>query len=1012
MSPQTPLFQARAFVAAGLVACCALVVPPVQARAAEPWDAGLPFVRAYEVPDGLPQSTVHALLLGRDGRLWAGTQDGLASYDGRAWTDLVLPTHQRSNFVRALLETADGALWVGTQGGGLLRRSGNVWTVFGGEEEAGPDDVRVNALAETGAPGSPALWVATHSSGLVRFDGRRWRQWTTADGLPADRIWDLLPVTGDEGERLWLATEAGPAYLVLPDGPIVRPEGAPSTSASSLAVRVDEKGRSEIWVGLYGDGLAGWIDGAWRSVGAEEGLPSLFLTDLAPRVGDPQLFWVATDGGGLAQFDGRRATPIDVGAALSSGAIYKVLETDTRDGAAAVWLGTRNDGLLRVMTGFWRSFVPFPEIPRSTVSALMLREDAPGGPELWLGTDGFGVAVWQEGDWRRFAASDGSLGRDAVLAIAETRAVGSGRRVWVGTRNGGLSEWDGVRWRRHDHASGALPNDLVQTLHETVDGAGRGTLWVGTREGLARYDGSSWSRPDPAAGWPTSSILALASDRRPDGSVDLWIGSSTGLDRAGADGRLRHWGDLDGLPNPTVHALHLRGEPGRRELWIGTDGGGAAILDPNAPDPKLRTIEQAGWPSLPNGVVYAVLEDRFGRLYLPTNRGVVRLSRPAAGGARLELMTVEHGLPSSQANRGAAAVDGRGRIWVGTVDGAAALDPAREPEAGSAKRIVVAGQLTDRSNRELTPGTRLGHDQTRLRFRYTLLSFFGEPLTRYRTQLSGHDSAPTDWSASGEREFGRLPPGDYVFRVWGRDADDRVSGPAELAFTVLPAPWQTLGARLGMLAALALGVLLIVRGRASVHERRERELEELVAARTARLARANALLIELSYVDAVTSIPNRRRFDELLVAEWKRSVRAALPLAVVMIDIDWFKDFNDSYGHQRGDDCLRQVAAALADGLSRTGDAIARYGGEEFAVILPATDLEGARRVAELLRRRVQALGIPNQASLYSGVVTVSCGVAAIEPNLATDAHVLVAAADRALYEAKKTGRNRVVAAT
>ena len=136
-----------------------------------------------------------------------------------------------------------------------------------------------------------------------------------------------------------------------------------------------------------------------------------------------------------------------------------------------------------------------------------------------------------------------------------------------------------------------------------------------------------------------------------------------------------------------------------------------------------------------------------------------------------------------------------------------------------------------------------------------------------------------------------------------------------------------------------------------------------------------------------------------------------LPLAVVMIDIDWFKDFNDSYGHQRGDDCLRQVAAALADGLSRTGDAIARYGGEEFAVILPATDLEGAVRVAEQLRRRVQALGIPNQASQYSGVVTVSCGVAAIEPNLATDSQVLVAAADRALYEAKKAGRNRVIAA-
>jgi diguanylate cyclase (GGDEF)-like protein len=996
-----------------MIAVSALGFLPAAIGAAEPWDAGLPFVRAYEVPDGLPQNTVHALWIGRDGRFWAGTQDGLASYDGRAWTDLVLPTHQRSNFVRALLETSDGALWVGTQAGGLLRRSGNVWTVFGGEEEGGgPGDVRVNALAETGTPSSPVLWVATHSSGLVRYDGHRWQRFTAADGLPADRVWDLLTVSDEHGERLWVATEAGPAWLELPDGPIVRPEGAPTTSASSLGARVDEKGRQEIWVGLYGGGLAGWTDEGWRSIGAADGLPSQFLTDLAPRVDDPQLLWVATDGGGLAQFDGRRATPVDVGAALSSSAVYKVLETGSRDGAAAVWLGSRNDGLLRVMTGFWRSFVPYSENPRATVSALMVSEDAPGGAELWLGTDGFGAALWKNGTWRRFTAADGSLGRDAVLAIAETRAVGAGRRVWVGTRNGGLSEWDGRRWRRHDRSTGALPNDLVQTLFETVDATGRGTLWVGTREGLARFDGRSWEYPDAAAGWPASSILALAGDPRPDGGVDLWIGSSTGLHRAAADGTIAHWGDLEGLPNPTVHALLLRGGAGKRELWVGTDGGGAAILDPDEPGAKLVPIERAGWPSLPNGVVYAILEDRFGRLYLPTNRGVVRLSRDGAGqSARLELMTVEHGLPSSQANRGAAAVDARGRIWIGTVDGAAALDPAREPETGASKRLLVAGTLTDGSNRDLASGARLAHDEARMRFRYTLLSFFGEPLTRYRTQLAGHDGSPTEWSASGEREFGRLPPGDYVFRVWGRDADDRVSGPAELAFTVLPAPWQTLGARLGMVAALALGVLLIVRARARVHERREHELEELVAARTARLARANALLIELSYVDAVTSIPNRRRFDELMVAEWKRSVRAALPLAVVMIDIDWFKDFNDSYGHQRGDDCLRQVAAALADGLSRSGDAISRYGGEEFAVILPATDLEGAVRVAEQLRRRVQALGIPNQASQYSGVVTVSCGVAAIEPNLATDAQVLVAAADRALYEAKKAGRNRVVAA-
>jgi diguanylate cyclase (GGDEF)-like protein len=165
-------------------------------------------------------------------------------------------------------------------------------------------------------------------------------------------------------------------------------------------------------------------------------------------------------------------------------------------------------------------------------------------------------------------------------------------------------------------------------------------------------------------------------------------------------------------------------------------------------------------------------------------------------------------------------------------------------------------------------------------------------------------------------------------------------------------------------------------------------------------------------VDALTAVPNRRRFDELLESEWKRAVRAKSGLAVAMVDIDRFKAFNDSYGHQKGDDCLRQVAATLADGLPRSGDAIARYGGEEFAVILPHTDLEGARQVAEALRRRILSLELPNQASELGGIVTVSCGVAAAEPADGGDPQGLLTRADRALYQAKRGGRNRVETAS
>jgi len=1004
---------ARPLPSSVLALAVAMAGASAPGAAADLFDAGTPFVRSYVVSDGLPQNTVHSLMLDREGLLWAGTQDGVARYDGRTWRDVVLPTRGRSSFVRDLLEEPNGDLWVATQAGGLLRRRGADWTVYDPETSALPD-LRVNALARSETGARRSVWVGTHTGGLARIEGDEWRVWTERDGLPGNQIWALLVVPDSAGDKLWIATEAGPAWLALPDGPIVVPEGGPKASCNSLEWLPDAGGgAAEVWIGTYGNGLWKHGAGSWSHLEAGDGLPSDFVTDLARRPEDDRALWVATDGGGLALLHDGAVESVPLGPEFSSSAAYRVLETTSEQGAAAVWVGTRNNGLLRLMTGYWRSFVPSPEIPRSPIASLLVADDAPGGPELWLGTDGFGLARWKQGEWRRFDRDSGALGNDAVFALAETRRLGARRQIWAATRNGGLSAWDGSTWRRYDREGGELPSDLVQTLLPTSGPDTEERLWVGTREGLARFDGRRWEALSAADGWPESSILALLEDRDEESRWALWIGTSTGLYRD-RGGELRRWGEEEGLSNPAVHSLHVRRlADGRRQLWLGTDGGGVFVLDPDQDSAKLVSLASLGFPELPNGVIYAILEDREGRLYLPTNRGVVRIEPGARPDdlARLELLTVDHGLPSSQASRGAATVDDRGRIWVGTVSGAAALDPEAEPSARVQKRILLEARLGDGSGAPIEPGARIEHGGVRFTFRYALLSFFGEPLTRYRTQLAGWEETPTEWTASSERELGGLPPGSYTFRVWGRDAAGRVSGPRQLAFAVEPELWQTTTARIAGVLTLALLVVALMRARARVHVRREKELEELVAARTARLQRANALLIELSYVDALTAIPNRRRFDELLDSEWKRAVRAHTPIAVAMVDIDHFKAYNDSSGHQKGDDCLRQVAAALADGLSRSGDAIARYGGEEFAVILPHTDREGAIQVADHLRRRIQSLEIAHHMSELGGVVTVSCGVASARPELGGDPQALLTDADRALYEAKRMGRNRVEAA-
>jgi diguanylate cyclase (GGDEF)-like protein len=180
-----------------------------------------------------------------------------------------------------------------------------------------------------------------------------------------------------------------------------------------------------------------------------------------------------------------------------------------------------------------------------------------------------------------------------------------------------------------------------------------------------------------------------------------------------------------------------------------------------------------------------------------------------------------------------------------------------------------------------------------------------------------------------------------------------------------------------------------------------------------RLLRDQALeLRQFSLMDGLTGIGNRRRFDEFFDTEFRRAVRSGDPLSLIMLDIDYFKSYNDNFGHQAGDRCLIQVAGAITGALCRPGDLAARYGGEEFAVVLPETGEEGAAHMAESIRRRVEALNIAHPASAVAERVTVSLGVATARPTAHDIPNRIIAEADTALYEAKNAGRNRVARAT
>lgn len=189
-------------------------------------------------------------------------------------------------------------------------------------------------------------------------------------------------------------------------------------------------------------------------------------------------------------------------------------------------------------------------------------------------------------------------------------------------------------------------------------------------------------------------------------------------------------------------------------------------------------------------------------------------------------------------------------------------------------------------------------------------------------------------------------------------------------------------------------------------DRMQKKLNEL----NTELQEHKEILSRMSYVDGLTTIANRRRFDECIATEWNRDKRDRRPLALLLLDLDFFKQYNDQYGHSAGDECLRKVAQALVKSVNRAGDLVARYGGEEFAILLPETELAGAMQVGTKVQTNIRNLAIVHEYSRIAPIVTVSIGAAVMVPNEQCGFQDLIEAADRQLYAAKESGRNQIKA--
>lgn len=944
--------------------------------------------QVWQAREGLPQNSILAMVQTRDGYLWLGTQEGLVRFDGVRFTvfERANTDGLSNNFVRALREDRSGALWIGTNGGGVSRLKEGVFRSFGRPEGLPSDEVNTIYDDQGGT-----LWVGT-GAGLARFDGTRF---STAS-VPIDLQRKDVRALCEDGEgALWAGASDGSLYRLTPGGGSVERMRPLGTGLINVLYR--DRGGA-LWIGTDGDGLARWNKGAVSRYAHREGLTSPKV--LSIREDRAGCLWIGTDGGGIERFCGGRFASYSIREGLSNAFVSSLCE----DREGSLWIGTHGGGLNRFSDGNFTRFGAAEGLAFEDHATYLESRDG----SLWIGTWGGGLYRIRNGVITSYTEKNG-LSYDEVSSLAED---GQGR-IWVGTWGGGLNVLEKGRFRPVEFHPGSSRDKVSSLLLD-----GRGTLWVGTfGSGIGRLQAGVWTLLTSAQGLPSDQVRALLA--APDGT--LWIGAETGLS-ALSDGVFRSWGPAENFHGGAVYALHRDPEGG---LWMGTLGKGLVRLR----DGKFRTFTTRD--GLFDDVIFQILEDGTEHLWMSSNRGIFRVARRELDEvARHRRRTVlsrvfgtADGMGSSECNGGnqPAGLKARdGRLWFPTLKGSVVVDPQRLITNTVPPPVLIEEASVDRRRVDSAlQETVLPPGPGALEFRYTALSFQTPERVRFRYRLEGFDR---DWVDAGTRRvafYTNTPPGPYRFRVTASNSDGIWNTQGTfVAFRLRPHLHQTPWFFALCAAAVVLLAGAVYRTRVRGLTRRRSELIRLVAERTRqleeanhRMESANRMLRQLSSIDGLTGIANRRQLDEVLDLEWRRALRAVAPVSLLMIDIDHFKEFNDAHGHQRGDDFLKSVATLLQTSLHRPGDLVARYGGEEFVVVLPATDERGALACANRLREAVVGLKISHENPGPELSATISLGVATAIPREGSPVASLLAAADEALYRAKTNGRNRVRAA-
>ena len=925
-------------------------------------ERGFPLITVY--PPEVHKAGPQTFEIAQDARgvLYFGNLAGVLTWDGAWWRLLALPDEQAALSVgsdangRVVVGMVDDLGVLGSDASGAMRFESLVPLVPRQVREFG--EVR-------GVCAIPGGFLFVTEKRLLLWDGAK-------SIRPAGEHAPNLAPRGcsASGDDVWLYGRAG---LQRFDTRAVRVEPAAVAGTVQYALHA-EGGR--IIAAVKDVGLVSVANGVATpfALAASEYLRSDFVSAGA-RLGDGRLVFT-TRQSGLVILD--RNGDIEQIIDDTAGLPDAVLAAAFTDREGALWLGMEGP-LVRIDVASPVSLYDGRRGLKGAIGDVARYEGRlyAGGSHGLYAFDPNGVA-------QRIEEIDHSVWR--LLPLEDQMLIATSKGVY--------------------RIRGTKPPELVLTTEVEIYDVHRSTsdpsrIWLAIRSGIGsiRREGDTW-RDEGLVPMAYDYVLGIVEH---EGS--LWCGTVfhgiLRVDRARSDKPLVQ---QFGASEMFVYRA------GGRPVFVRSSGDSQILTVANGklvPDPLLGHVRA------PRGF-FVLAEDAKGNVWINSTppRMVERLANGRYSSEPQPLVGV------TAADIQVLRTWSDGTIWFGSDKGLFRYVPAIGPKTlvqpAPLIRRVVAGVDTVLFAGAATPATipQLRHDHRRLRFEFAPASY--RPGVQYQYRLDPSDAGWSHWTEEPFIDFTNLAPSDYVFRLRARGAGTNVSDEAQWHFTMQP-PWYRTSWAYALWTLLALGLVGgIIALRTRALKKQAEMLEAQVAEQTLELVeknelleQANARLENLSLLDELTGVANRRFFENTLADEWNRAVRREEPLALILIDLDHFKELNDRRGHRAGDDCLRLIGKLLGETIRRSGEVVARYGGEEFAVLLPSTDLLEATRVAERLRHAIEKLDV-----IYGdGIrwrVTASCGVATMIPRIGETMDILVDRADRALYAAKHAGRNTV----